>query len=405
MLRSGGFSVIAVGGAVLLSAAITAWWWNSTLSPGRVAEVPPAPVRPAPVNPLVPADSRLVPASEALARRDFETAFDLAETAGEQGAPLPAVLALKAQVFADTGYLDREIETLRQWAKAAPADHQPWVRLFYLYLDLGWRREAKDASDRALRLGPKEPRCLVTRAVLHYRSSDPELGLPAVEAAQRAMPGKPEHAHLRAAILIKSRRYAEAEVEMRRALAQDPAHLENRLALAQALLRLGRAEEAAAQFREAQRRDPGNSEAAYELGALAEKQGNLPEAEQQFRRVAAVEMQYSNVLWRLGRVLMRQGRAEEGQKLVKMFQKMDRATSAYETLLSRLLTQPDDPSLHTRLAKHHREAGELPEAIVELRRVLELKPSDSPARRDLSAALQQQGRLTEARELRASASH
>jgi Flp pilus assembly protein TadD len=136
---------------------------------------------------------------------------------------------------------------------------------------------------------------------------------------------------------------------------------------------------------------------------MAEKRGDLPEATRQLERAAAMDAQYSHVLWHLGRIYLRQGRTEEGQKLLKRFRKMDANTGAYETALLQLSGRPNDPALHYTIAGFHLAADELPQAVVELRRVLELKPGDARARQDLIAALRRQGRLSEARHLSAAA--
>ena len=60
--------------------------------------------------------------------------------------------------------------------------------------------------------------------------------------------------------------------------------------------------------------------------------------------------------------------------------------------------RPQDPALHHRLAGFHLQSGELPQAVVELRRVLALRPDDRRAQQELAAALKRQGRFTEARQ-------
>jgi Flp pilus assembly protein TadD len=307
------------------------------------------------------------------------------------------VLAVEAELFKRAGYPDREMTALRQWAKLASRDHQPWLKLFYLYLDLGWRREAGRAAEAAVKRAPRDPRVLVARAIFFYRSREPALGLPIVAAALRLDPENPSIRHLQASMLLKAARYREAETKLRRTLSQHPHDIESRVALGRALLGQERAAEADAQWRAVQEQQPENVEAAYERGVLAAREGRLEEATRQLARAAARDAQYSNVLWHLGRLYVRQGRREEGRSLLATFRTMDARTSAFETTLARLEARPDDPALHARLARFRQEAGEWPYAIVEWRRVLELRPNDRAARRELAAALRRQGRLTESR--------
>jgi tetratricopeptide (TPR) repeat protein len=344
-------------------------------------------------------DPRLNGAREALVRRDFVTALQRAEAARKQGVPLPDLLEFKADLFKETNYLDKEVATLRQWTAAAPRDHHPWLKLFHIYLDLGWRHEAGKASDRVLQLAPNDPRSLVTRALLYYRSKDPTLGLASIEAAERLNPANREFVSLHATILLKALRFAEAEAEMRRSLTQDLSRSADRLVLAQALLGQRKLVEAAAALRQVQQQEPDSAEAAYGLGIIAQKQGDLPEATRQFQRAAARDAQYSNVLWQLGRLYIQQGRGEEGRKMVRMYETLDANASAFETALSRLESRPDNADLHAQLAQSHLGADELPQAIVEFRRVLELRPNDARARQGLITALTRHGRVTEARRL------
>jgi Flp pilus assembly protein TadD len=305
---------------------------------------------------------------------------------------------VEAELFKQTGYLDREINALRQWAAAAK-DATPWLKLFYIDFDLGWRHEAGEAVKRAVALAPQDPHTLVARAIWSDRSHDSAHALPFVDLAMRLNPANDELANLRATILLKMERNAEAERVLRQALARDPAKTPNRLALAHALLVQGQTEEAVAQFHEVERREPGNVEAAYQLGVLAERQDKVAEAERELERAAAANAGFSNVLWHLGRLYLRRGRREEGRKLLQLYRNMDANTSAFETTLAQLEIRPDDAALHERLAWFHLQAGELPLAVVVLRRVLELRRGDAAARRALAAALTRQGRLTEARRL------
>jgi len=349
-------------------------------------------------------DPRLAKAREALARQDFRSAFQECEAAQKQGVPRPAVLELKADLFKATGYLDKEIETVRQWAVAAPRDQHPWLRLFYIYLDLGWRREAAQASDRALQLAPKDARSYVTRALRYYYSSEPALGLKPIQEARRLDPANTALANLHAAILIKTFRFPQAEAILRKTLERDPQNVSDRLALAQALLGEGKAQEAYTELSPVQQQAPDNLDVAFELGVLAEKRGDVAEATRQFERVAAADKHYSNVLWHLGKLYIRQGRAAEGQKLLKTYQTLDLNTHGYETALIRLESRPNDAGLHYQLAQFHLDAEEFPQAIVELRRVLLLRPGDARARQALIAALTRHGRVTEAQRLAAASS-
>lgn len=344
-------------------------------------------------------DPRLAAAKSALDRQDFAAAFRLTEAAAKRGAEKPAVLEMRAAIFKATDYLDKEIEALKFWTEAAPRDPRPWIKLFYIYLDLGWRQEADRASKQALVLAPSNSRSYVTRAIYYYRSEAPQLAIPSIKEARRLDPSNPNLANLQEVISIKARNFAEAEIDVRKTLALSPKNTAEQMNLYHALVGQNKIQEAEALAREIQLREPGNVETAYELGGLAEKRGDLVEATRQFEKAASLDSRFNNVLWRLGRIYSEQGRTADGRKLLMTFETLEKNTADYETALSRLRTRNESPDLHYQLAKYHIGAGEIPQAIVELRRVLQLRPGDPGARTSLIGALTRQGRVTEARQL------
>lgn len=392
-------SVRSMIGVVAALLAATSLYVGCTRRSGQARAGPerraPAASHPA-TNQQPAGDPRLADARAALQKGDFLRALELAKQARGRGVPAPAVLEMEGDVFRQTSYLDREIEALRQWTKAAPRDAIPWLRLFYIYADLGWTREAGDAAARALKLAPTNPRAYVARALVSYRSNEPQFGIKYAQEAQRLDPNNREILDLRVSILLKSRRFQEAEAIMRQELARDPQNLADKMKLSEALYGEGKLPESEALLRDIQRAQPDDLETAYQLGMLAYQRGDLTEATRQFERVAAKNAQYSKTLWYLGRIRVQQGRAEEGRKMLKMFQTMDNNTGAYFTAIARLRSRPNDAGIHYELAKHHLGDEEYPEAIVELRRVLELRPHDQKAEADLITALAQQGRITEA---------
>jgi len=344
-------------------------------------------------------DARLDAAYSALQAKDLTKAYRLSVLAEQQGTPRRAVLPLQAEIFRAADYLDKEMASYRQWSALAPQDAVPSLKLFHIYLDLGWKREAEAASLQASARAPRNSRCYVARALLAYRSNDPAAGLPAIESAERLDPANSELTNLHASLLLKALRFPDAEKTARQALQKAPHSKGNRLVLVQALLGQNKNSEAESLLHALQQEEPDNAEVACQLGLLAEKRHDPTEATRQFERAAAGDAQYSNILWHLGRLYMQQGRTEEGRKLLKLFARMDGNASDFETLLKRLEAHPDDADLHYRLGRSHGEAEELSQAIVEFQRVLQIQPTHTAARKDLAAALARAGRTTEARAL------
>ncbi len=394
--------ILAAGAASLLAVAALGRTYPTFFRPRALLPLPGAPPPRASVesdNETAGADSRLAGARSAFEQKDFAAALHLTEIARKKGAGESEVLDLRSAIFKATDYLDKEIETLRLWTQAAPRDPKPWIKLFYIYLDLGWRGDADRASKQAVTLASSSSRSQTARAIFYYRSASPELAIPFIAEARLRDPANPGLADLQESILIKARKFDAAEIEARKTLASTPQNTATELALAHALLGQNKNSDAETVLREIQRHDPTNVEAAYELGSLGETNGNVGEAERQFAAAAKLDPGFNNVLWRLGRIYCKQGHASEGRKLLLTFETMEKNTSDYETAQSRLRARPDDEAIHYQLAKHHLAAEEFPQAIVELRRVLELHPQEAAARSDLLHALNHQGRVTEAREL------
>jgi cytochrome c-type biogenesis protein CcmH/NrfG len=371
---------------------------NTSSSPRTAASHSPA-TGAAKGEDSLPHDPRLHSALDALRRQDYPQALRLCESARKQGVAQAEVLPIEAEVFKATEYLDREIETLRRWIDTDPRNHRPWLKLFHIYLDLGWKAEAAEASEYALRLAPRDPRVHIARALFFYRSNEPTVGLQHIDRARQLDPSMPALINLHTTILLKALRFAEAEALIRKSLDKPPHPIASLLLLAQALLGQDKTQEAVALFQEVQQREPQNVEAAYQLGVIAHRQNNLAEAARQLETAARIDSQYSNVLWHLGRIYREQGREEEGSKLMRVFKKMDENTLAFETALARLQSRPNNPEVHYRLAQFRLSADELPQAIVELRRTLQLRPGHLKARRDLIEALRRHGRVTESRKL------
>ena len=348
-----------------------------------------------------PADARLVPARDALARQDYRAALRLCAQAQRQGTARPDALHVRSDIYKAADYLDKEIESLQQWRLSAPRVVEPCLKLFYIYLDLGWWREAQRESDAVLVLAWADPRAHIARALLFYQSTVPERGLAPAERARQIQPENLQFANIHATILLKCHRFAQAEAVARQALARDPARPENRLALGSALLGQNKDAEAGALYQEMWQQQPDSPEAAYELGVLAYKQNRAEDALRFLEPLARQDIGYSKTAWYLGNLYRKLGRAAEGNKLLQTYQTLNANDEDYEVALKRLRSHPDAADLHSKLAQMHADAAELPQAIVEWQRAQKLSPGDASIRKSLAQALRRHGRVAEAQQLAA----
>ena len=388
---------IALMGVAALFAATFAFYRAYERQPKSALVQNPANVS---APPPVP-DARLAGAREALARRQYVLALSQCEQALRRGAPISAVEEVRATIFRDTDYLDREIESYQRWAEADPGSAEPWLKLFYIFSDLFWKREAEHASAQALRLAPENPRVHVARALFLSSHGSAAQALAEINTALRLTRNNPALLNLRATTLLKQDRAPEAETDLRAALEREPKNVSHLLVLAESLNRQGRETEAADCLRRVQEQNPQDVASAYQLGLIADRQGNAAEALAYFERAAAINIQHDKLAWHLSQLYRQQGRLKESATLARMYGRMQRNTSALDSLTSRLDERPGDLKLHWQLAMRYLAAEEYPRAIVELRAVAQFQPEDKDVRRALTIALTKAGRVTEARAVRA----
>jgi predicted Zn-dependent protease len=243
----------------------------------------------------------------------------------------------------------------------------------------------------------------VARAVFLNRYETAVKALAEIDAARRLDPDNPATSNLRATILLAADRPREAEADIREALRREPGYANHSLVLAQALLSQKRPDEATEVLRALKRREPDNIGAAYQLGLLALEKNDLAEATAQMEFVTRRDAQYENALWHLVSLYRRQDRVQESRPLAALYGRMKRNAETFTATLSRMDERPGDLKTHWQMAGLRMGADEFPQAIVELRAILQFQPDDPDVRRNLITALNRSGRATEARQLAAAA--
>jgi len=268
--------------------------------------------------------------------------------AGEEGLKLELYRALCDSLFR----LGRRTEALIGYRRALavyPADLELRLGLAETHLAGGGFPAARAEAEKALALAPGHPRALAVlgraaeaagdfaRAAAAYRgvlAAEPArsrerfaLGcllfyrfsdLPAA-AAELALVLAYEPAHaparaLLAEILLREGKPEEAEIEARRALADDPESYNALVILGR--ISLGRDDRAAEEFfRRAYALDPAPAGAEYGLGVLALQAAKPVEAEVRLRRALRREPGMFEAAYHLGVALDRQGKRAEARKV------------------------------------------------------------------------------------------
>ena len=245
--------------------------------------------------------------------------------------------------------LTPQLEQLRSYLAAQPADARAWEALATLL---------KQAGDR-----------------------------PAAEAAcRRAIGLEPEHAFAawsRLALLLhEDARHAEAENAYRGALAIQPGSgglWHNFGALLKALNRPAEAAEAYARALQLQGDYP---EGYYNLGNLHEKQGNLPAAEAAYRQAIALKPDYAEAYYNLGVVFKAAGQ-------------LDAAEAAYRRAIA-LRAGYAEARNNLGLVLHERDGMADGAAENEYRGAIAAAPHYAEAHNNLGVVLQERHRFAEA---------
>lgn len=133
---------------------------------------------------------------------------------------------------------------------------------------------------------------------------------PLIDGLQDLIEG--ERVHLaRGKLAFEARRYTEAAVEFRKAVAASPGNVTGRINLGATLSQLGDPTGAIEQFEEAIRIDPGKVNAHYNLAILLAGQNSHEKAITHFQSALAIEPNDLTARFLLGRELTKVGRLDE----------------------------------------------------------------------------------------------
>ena len=316
-LRAGRSGRLPAGLAALLLAGCTA------SGPAPETEVEPVPARapeppPAPARPPAPAPGpvygnfeaetlyELLVAELSLRRGDFEPALDRYAIQARATAD-PGVVARAARLAAVTGDAGRAVELARLWVRVAPEDPGAREAAAVALLEAG-EFEGAVAQLRALRALDGERGLDVLAARLEDVDPAARDGVVrALEALQDAWPGDDELRRVRARLLERAGRAAEAlavlDAATARRLGTDALLLRARL-----LEATNDVEAAAALLAEALEGDGDRARLRYRLARLLIETGDLEGARQQFERLLEAVGENAEVLLSLALVTLEQGR-------------------------------------------------------------------------------------------------
>jgi tetratricopeptide (TPR) repeat protein len=152
---------------------------------------------------------------------------------------------------------------------------------------------------------------------------------PLIDSLQDLIGG--ERVHLaRGKLALEAKRYAEAAVEFRKAIAVSPNNVAARINLGVTLSQLGDTQGATEQFEEALRIEPGKFNAHYNLAILLAGQNQHEKAITHLRSALAVEPGDASVRFMLGTELVKVGRLDDALEQVKILQRAGQVRQALD---------------------------------------------------------------------------
>ncbi|HLV80322.1 MAG TPA: tetratricopeptide repeat protein [Chthonomonadaceae bacterium] len=349
---------------------------------------------------------RLARASQEMKAGKLSAALADLDAAARIAPGNPEVHRRLAALFARAGYLDREIDEMETILRLAPKDADTALQLSQIYLQLGWLPEARARLVQGARVAPNDVRVFLILATQAYmRFMYPQMEQAASEGLRRW----PDNVRL-TTILSEAERLQghlpQAESLLRHAIAAAKNRSQREADLvgfAHLLLDKGwkppRYQEAEQAARAALKLAPSDPEAHYWLGRALQLQGRDAQAIPEYAFTARQNPRFETVALYLGRLYVRSSNTAlraRGTSLLALYDHEQSVADHLDVARTALREHPEQPEPHAKMAAVYMETNQIPEAIVELRRVLRMRPQDKKTRSLLVRALKAVGRNTEA---------
>ena len=296
------------------------------------------------------------------------------------------------------GDSERAVECYRRAAALKPGNAVAWANLGAVYRRLGMAREARRALQKELfhRLRALLPRRKVSPAETELERGNPRLAarLAGEGAAARALLERARHRldvplarFERGEALLRQGRSAEAEAEVRAALAADAGYVPAWIRLCDILRASGALDEAEACAAAALERDEESAAAWHAAGMVLKEKGRTGAAIERFEKALELEPARVQALLQIGEILRYENRIAEAERRFR----------------EGLRLRPDDTGLAVDLAQTLSDQMRYDEAFALLDKVLARKPDSAMALATKGVLLDLTGRAAEAESLLASA--
>lgn len=316
------------------------------------------------------------------------------------------LLALARLYKGAAGYEDRECNVLRRLIALHTQNPVVYLRLGQIYLGLNWLEPARPLLEKSLKLDPGSRPAQIEMAHYLFLRGNANQAISQLQAIHLKAADDPVVTNILGQYYLAMHNYSAAEAVLRETLRSQSSDPDLQVELAFVLMQENRPEvlpEAVTLLRAVIASGQRQVEAYTWLGRIYENQNRPREAIASYETAVRLQPSFENVSMALGRLYVRQGKTKEGERLLHFYQEIKQNSADFSFARELVAQHPNDADAHAKVAAWYSRLRENSNAVLEWKKVLELRPGDTVARQQLSTALSAMGRATEAREMIAAA--
>ena len=278
-------------------------------------------------------------------------------------------------------------QSFQEAVRLDPKDPRNYLALAKTYYIGGSNREAIEPLKKLVALEPNNAYAWHTLGVVYGNAHESDL---AYDALKKAVSLDPKQALCWRDLAQVSRHYSrfqEAEQQFQKSLALDASDATAHYLLGQMYLQMGDTPQLQAQAQEqleaTARLDPKLGQAQFELGRLYERKGDYQRAVTCLRKATSLNPADNQALYHLGLCLVKTGHEAQGKPLIAGAQELAKASHDIEDTENRIKFDPQNRSLHLRLARLFRKYENDEGAMAEYKIYARMGMGDAAVRREV----------------------
>jgi tetratricopeptide (TPR) repeat protein len=307
----------------------------------------------------------------------------------------PQYYSFFGELLIKKGLVKDAVEVFKQTLKLDPGFVEAKVNIGRAYREMKEFEKARGVLDAIQEENPDYPKLELERGIILYREDRITEAVKLFKNHLLREPYDDDARYYLGICYYKEKDYDNAIMELRRALELVPHYIkkpEVNLYLGLVLTDKGRNDEAIIEYQKALSVQPDNAVAHNSMGVAFKNLGNLDRAIEEYKRAVSIDKSYYKAYNNLGVAFYKKNFFQEAERYFKKAleiepeysvakKNMDAAVKkdvvfreTIEKLKEKLKENTLDAGLRYDLANAYRNTGQLQEAIVEYRKVIELKP-------------------------------